>query len=443
MTRVALFLTRLSERWVPSAFVIACLLTFLTMGAAVGFTESSLPAVLVHWGDGLWILLKFGMQMCLIIVTGSIIADSPPMRRGLDALARAVKSDRGAVVCTAAVSMILCWVHWGLGLIASAFLARAVARRRPNVDFRLLVASAYLGMTAVWHAGLSGSAPLLVATPEHFLADTIGVIPTSETIFTTFNLLLTLTTFLALSFMVFFLYPRRSADAFRLGPEALARLKEPPVPAGRKPAGAWLRFWEHSYAIPLSLGLIGAGYLAADVEANGFRLTLDKLNCVFLLFSVLLHPSPAAFVRAAEKAAGYAHGIIIQFPLYAGMFGVIRGSGLDQLIAAGFVSAATAKTLPLFIYWYSGILNYFVPSGGSQWAISAPYLLAASKSLGVSYSHCILAFAWGDMLTNAIQPFWCIPLLAIAGLEFKDVLGYLLMVFFVCLGIGSVAFLLI
>jgi short-chain fatty acids transporter len=442
MVRLAQILTRLSERWIPSAFVIACLLTCVIMTAALGLTPSGPTEVLRYWGDGFWILLKFGMQMCLIIMTGSVIADSPPMRRALDTVAGLARSDRGAVVLTAATSMILCWLHWGLGLIASAFLARQVARRRPGVDFRLLVAAAYFGMGALWHAGLSGSATLLVATPGHFLEPQVGVLPISQTIFSALNMGLGMTTFIALCLLAYFVYPRKKQDVFLLDKARRANLEDPPEPLGTVPKTRWLNFWERSYAVCALLGVLGVGYLVADTAAHGFRLTLDKLNFIFLLLALVLQPSPAAFVRAAEKGAGYTHGIIVQFPLYAGMFGIIKGSGLGLVVSGAFIAAATPETYPFIVYIYSGLLNTFVPSGGSQWAVSAPYLLDAGRALGVPVTKTLIAFCWGDMVTNTIQPFWCLPLLAIARLEFKDIMGYQVLVLAVCGLLGSAAFLL-
>lgn len=443
LTRIALRLTALSERYVPSALAIACLLTFFVFGFASLATGRSSWELVRFWGEGFWVLLEFGMQICLVMLTGSIIADSPAVQRGLDGLARLPRTPRAAVVFTALLSMALCWLHWGLGMIASAFLVRSVVRRHPRVDYRLLVAVAYFGMGAVWHAGLSGSAPLLVATPRHFLADRIGVIPLSETVFSAFNLALVLVVTAVLTGLAYILYPSDPGDAVALSEEALGRLeaeRKDPRPQERFKT-PWLRFVEQSYAIPLALGLAGLTFLIQDTARNGLALTLNKLNFTFLILAVLLHPSLQAFGRSAEKAAGYLHGVVVQFPLYAGMFGIIKGSGLDQILSGWFVQVAGPGTFPLVVYWYSGILNYFIPSGGSKWAIEAPYILEASRNLGIPYSKTVLAYAWGDMVTDMIQPFWCIPLLAIAKLEFRDILGYEAVVFLACTLIGSAAFL--
>ncbi len=441
LTRLALALNAWSERWIPSAFVIAGLLTALTFVLAVGLAGQAPADCLRHWGGGFWVLLEFGMQMCLIMMTGAILADSPLVRRALDALASVPRTPRGAVAWTAFLSMALCWLHWGLGMIAGAFLVRRVVARQPKTDYKLLVAVAYFGMGAVWHAGLSASAPLLVATPKHFMEAKVGIIPLRDTVFSSFNLALVATMTVVLVALAWLLYPRRREDAFILPPERLAVLEEPPPAEDSRKLSPFLRFLERGYAVNGMLGLMALAWLWQDAWGSGFNITFNKLNLFFLGLGLLLHPHPAAFGAAAEQAASYLHGIVIQFPFYAGMYGIIKGAGLDQLLGNWFVSLAGPKTFPLVVYWYSGILNYFIPSGGSKWAVEAPYVLEAARTLGVSPAKTVLAYAWGDMVTDMIQPFFCLPLLAIAKLEFKDILGYEIITFTVCGAIGTAAFL--
>ncbi|MBI4424316.1 MAG: short-chain fatty acid transporter [Elusimicrobia bacterium] len=443
LTRLALRLTSLSERYIPSAFVIACLLTALTFAVAWLAAGAGPLQCVQHWGDGLWTLLEFAMQMCLILLTGAILADSPIVDGWLERAAAAPRTPRAAVVWAAVGSMLLCWLHWGLGLVASAFFARKLARRHPDTDYRLLVAVSYFGMGAVWHAGLSGSAPLLVATPRHFLHATTGVIALSETTFSPFNLGLTAAVILALAALAWLMHPQRVEERFRLGPEALAKLvAAPPAPAPAAPT-AWLDILENGRGVNLLLGSLGVAWLALDALKNGSGVTFNKLNLVFLSLGLLLHRSPAEFTRSAERAANLTYGIILQYPLYAGIYGVIKGAGLDVQIGRWFVSIASAKTYPLVVYWYSGVLNYFIPSGGAKWAVEAPYILEAAKTLGVPYSKAVLAYAWGDMVTDLIQPFFCLPLLAVARIDFKEILGYEALAFAVCAAIGSAAFLLL
>lgn len=338
----------------------------------------------------------------------------------------------------AAVSMSLAWVHWGLSLVGSAMFVRHVVRAQPRVDFRLLVASAYLGMGATWHAGLSGSVPLLMATPGHFLQATTGLVPLSATIFTPFNLLLCLVVAATMVAVTYAAHPSAS-DAVTISPAALdglERFTPPPAPVGSGFA-AWCdgRVW-----LPLALGLTGLAWLAWYVATSGPQLTLDVLNFTFLMLAVLLHRSIASLTAAGEQGARLLSGVVLQFPLYAGMYGVIEGTGLARVLGDVIARSATADSLPLLLYWYSSILNYFVPSGGSKWALEAPFLLDAAGRLGVGIDRVVLAYAWGDMASNLIQPFWALPLLAAARLGFRDILGYALLAFVVVSTVVSAAF---
>ena len=144
---------------------------------------------------------------------------------------------------------------------------------------------------------------------------------------------------------------------------------------------------------------------------------------------MLLHGTPQRFLAAAEEAGHHVWGIVIQFPLYGGIFGIIKFSGLQDAAAGWFAGATSPAYYPLFVTWYSGILNYLIPSGGAKWAVEAPYVLQAAQSMGASVPATVLAYAWGDMLTDIIQPFWAIPLLGLAKLQFRDIMGYALLFF--------------
>lgn len=437
LSRVATALTALSQRWIPSAFAIAVILTFVTFGIAIAAGAS--PArTLIAWGDGFWTLLPFAMQMSLVILTGYIVSAAPLVARAFERLASRPHTPRGAVVMMALVSMALAWFHWGLSIVGCAMFVRYVARAQPRVDYRLLVAAAYFGMGATWHSGLSASAPLLVATPGHFLEDRIGVIPMSRTIFHPFNLALTAVVVAVLAGLAWVLHPRES-DAVSIDAEALARLGRftPPSPA---PSGGPASFIDHTWWLNGVIGLMGAAWLAWYFTTSGFTLTLDVLNFAFLMLGILLHRSPASLLSAAEQGSSLLAGVVLQFPFYAGMYGVIQGTGLGERVGSWIADAADPRAFPLLLYWYSGIVNYFVPSGGSKWAIEAPYLVAAAQRLGVGIDQVVVAYAWGDMATDLIQPFWALPLLAAARLDFRDIMGYATIVFLVYVALVSCAF---
>ena len=437
LSRVATALTLLSQRWIPSAFAIAVVLTFVTFAIAIG-AGAAPSRTLVEWGNGFWTLLPFAMQMSLVILTGYIVSATPVVERLFARLATVPRTPRGGVVMMALVSMGLAWFHWGLSIVGCAMFVRHVARAQPRVDYRLLVAAAYFGMGATWHSGLSASAPLLVATPGHFLQDRIGLIPITQTIFHPFNLALTVVVVVTLGVLAAVLHPRPE-DTVSIAPDALASLGQfmrPERPTERSLA----TLVDHTWWLNGLIGAAGVAWLVWHFSTRGFALTLDVLNFAFLMIGILLHRNPASLVAAAEQGAGLLAGVVLQFPFYAGMYGIIQGTGLAAKIGTWIASAADPRAFPLLLYWYSGIVNYFVPSGGSKWAIEAPYLVDAAERLGLGIDQVVVAYAWGDMATDLIQPFWALPLLAAARLDFRDIMGYATIVFLVYVALVSFAF---
>ncbi|MCC7031726.1 MAG: short-chain fatty acid transporter [Acidobacteria bacterium] len=438
LASLAVRLSEVTARFVPSAFAIALILTFVTFALAFGIAGASPSRIIIEWGNGFWTLVPFAMQMALVVLSGYLVSTAPVVDRGFARLAGLARSPRGAVVLMALVSMGLAWVHWGLSLVGCAMFVRHVVRAEPRVDYRLLVCAAYFGMGATWHAGLSASAPLLVATPGHFLESTIGLIPVSATIFSPFNLGLTLVVVSLLVVLAAVLHPR-AGEARPIDPGLLERLErfEPPRPPDPSSVASRL---DHSRALTLAVAVCGAGWLAWYVASKGFALTLDVLNFTFIMLAVLLHPSAASLLAASERGAGLMAGVVLQFPFYAGMYGVIQGTDLARMVGEAIAAIATPETLPVWLYWYSGLVNYFVPSGGSKWAIEAPYLVDAATRLGVPTPQVVLAYAWGDMATDIIQPFWALPLLAAARVDFRDIMGYAAIVFMVYTVVVSCAF---
>ncbi len=451
LSKFALSLTRWTSKYVPSALSIAFILTIIVFIFGLlwgkspdGLGRANLLHLIKYWGDGFWTLLEFAMQMCLIIVTGYIVAVSPFVSRLLRWVAKIPKTGPTAVLTMALVSMALAFINWGISLIASAIFVGYIARRVKAVDYRLLVASAYFGMGVVWHAGLSASAPLLVATPGHFMEKQMGVINVTETIFAPFNLVLLLLVVIVMALIVFLAHPRDTKDILEI---SLADIEEvvqnlDMTKHSDKGIKTFAEFWDKSPMLNVLFGLMGMAYLIYYfATSNSFSLNLNILNFFFFFLGLLLHPSPEAFSQAALAGGEKVYGVIIQFPLYAGMYGIIKSGGLAETFANAFVAISSAKTFPLIVYWYSGIVNYFVPSGGSKWAIEAPYLVEAAKSLGVPISKTVISYAWGDMATDLIQPFWAIPLLSIARIEFGQVMGFLALAFLIFSMITTIAFL--
>lgn len=413
--------TRLTERFLPDPYVLVLLLTLLVFVLGIAVEGQSPLAMVEHWGKGFWQLLEFSMQMLLVLVTGFVLASTPVFARLLGALATLARSPGQAVVLVTVVSLVASWVNWGFGLVIGALFARQLARR-VRVDYPLLIASAYSGFV-VWHGGLSGSVPLVIATPGHFTEKMIGVVPASETIFAGFNLTIVLALFVLIPL----------ANRLMLGHGARPVFVDPdrltdPTPSTGAVAERPAEHLEHSRLLALAIGGLGLAYLAVHVWRQGGGLNLNIVNFGFLMLGILLHGTPYRFLRSLEEAVKGAAGIIIQFPFYAGIMGMMVGSGLARDLSAWFVSISTAQTLPLFTFWSAGLLNILIPSGGGQWAMQSQVMLPAALELQADVPRTAMAVAWGDAWTNMIQPFWALPALAIAGLRAKDVMGYCLVI---------------
>ncbi|MDT9026663.1 short-chain fatty acid transporter [Rossellomorea yichunensis] len=409
---------KIMQRYLPDPFLFVVILTLAVFGFGLIFTESSSLEMVQYWGNGFWSLLAFSMQMVLVLVTGYVLASSPLFKRFLGFLASFAKSPGSAIVIVTVVSMIASWINWGFGLVIGALFAKELAKRVKGVDYRLLIASAYSGFI-VWHAGFSGSIPLSVATADHPFQDMIGVIPTSETIFATFNVLIVLALFIILPVINRMLMPSKE-ETVTVDPEifnetAATLEKEALTPAERL---------ENSMILSIIVAVLGIAFLFSYFVQNGFALNLDIVNFLFLFLGILFHGTPKRFLAAVQEAIKGASGIVIQFPFYAGIMGMMTASGLAVVMSEAFVSISNDVTFYFFAFLSAGIVNFFVPSGGGQWAVQAPIMLDAAQTLDASVAKTAMAVAWGDAWTNLIQPFWALPALAIAGLKAKDIMGY-------------------
>ncbi|QFS82720.1 Short-chain fatty acids transporter [Roseivivax sp. THAF40] len=408
-------MVRVVDRYLPDPFVFVMILT-LVAAAAAFFTQGTTPLQIVEiWGDGFWSLLTFSMQMLLVLVTGYMMASTPLVKGGLAKLAGLAASPGGAILLVSFTSLAASWINWGFGLVVGALFAKELARQI-KVDYRLLVASAYSGFI-VWHGGLAGSVPLSIATEGHPFQDMTGVIPTSETIFSPFNLAIVVALFIAVPFINRAMMPKAGEEIF-VDPELLKETEtqkpEVPTPADRL---------EHSPVLTILIGVAGLAW-TLNYFMGGGGLSLNVINFLFLSLAILLHGSPRNLLNALQDAVKGGAGIVIQFPFYAGIMAIMVDSGLAASISEGLIGLASATTLPFWTFLSAGIVNFFVPSGGGQWAVQAPVILPAAEALGLDMAKASMAVAWGDAWTNMVQPFWALPILGIAGLRAKDIMGF-------------------
>ncbi len=428
-------INRFLERWIPSALTFAIVLTLIVAILAMTLTQTSPIDVVKGWGDGLAGLLAFMTQMCLILLLGYMLANTRPVQKLLRWLARVPGNAGFAYVFVFVIAAVASLITWGLGLIVGTLLAREIAvearKRGLKVHFPLLVAAGYSGFV-VWHMGYSGSGPLTAATPDSFLAPSLGgeVLPITETTFSTWNMLAALGVIIVVGFLMYLIRPKKNDPIYELpetvGSEATDEYDDQVVtPADRIDASRIL-------TTIVGIGLVI--YLIVHFVQGG-TLTLDIVNWSFLALILLLVRSPFELIHLTKKAASNVGEILVQFPLYAGILGIMSTSGLIALFSDAFVSIATPTTFGVLALLSAGIVNFFVPSGGGQFAVQGPIMLDAANQLGVDPSIAVMAVAYGDQWTNMIQPFWALPVLAIAGLKMRDILGY---TFITLLGSGIV-----
>jgi short-chain fatty acids transporter len=434
----------------PSPFSIAILLTIFTFILALlftkpestGYSEYSID-LLKSWEAGLWREgnggLYFAFQMMLMLVLGHIMALSKPVSKLIDRLTLpCTDTARTAFVVTfstVAVSLF----NWGLGLIFGAILARKVgekfSRENKSLNYPLIGATAYSGLM-VWHGGLSGSAPIKAHESGnlHDLVSGLDVnleaIPSSvdmgTTVFSTMNIVVSLLLILTLPTVMYLIGKKDKSYITLPKPTAIHQDQSLIVEGAER--------IDHSKVFAYFIGTIiffyavYKAFIEPDIISLKF-LSPNFINFILLGLGIFLHKSIFKFTKAAGEAISGATGILLQFPLYFGILGIMIGSGLIEQISDWFVSVSTESTFPIYSFFSAGLVNVFVPSGGGQWAVQGPIIISAAQELGVSYPKAIMALSYGDQLTNMIQPFWALPLLGITGLKARDILPYTLVLF--------------
>ncbi|WP_297210469.1 short-chain fatty acid transporter [uncultured Flavonifractor sp.] len=424
---------RVVNRWLPDPFLFAIILTIVVFIAAMVGTQQGPMELIWAWGgaggtaSGFWSLLSFAMQMALVLVLGSAMASAKVCKRALGAIASLAHNKRSAILITTFVSTICCWLNWGFGLIAGALLAREVAKRVKDVDYPLLIAAAYSGFV-IWHAGLSGSIPLQIgAEGGTKILDVVYFAPTANTIFHPINLLMVGVILVLMPFVNYAMHP--DAEHTIVVDPALLVDEEERVYKMETPADKI----EHSRILWVITLVLGFVYIVYYFVQKGFNLDLNIVNMIFLFLGILLHGDLRKYVDAIGDAAAGAAGILLQFPFYAGIMGLMVATNANDVSLAGiianfFTNISNDVTFPVLTFLSAGIINFFVPSGGGQWAVQAPIVMPAATQMGIEYGRAAMAIAWGDQWTNMIQPFWALPALGIAGLSARNIMGYLVIV---------------
>jgi short-chain fatty acids transporter len=426
LARLGLTLAGWAEKWFPEPLVFAFLAVVVVYFIGIAAGESPVDLGL-QAGKSFWVLVPFTMQMVMIIVGGYVVASTSIVRRFIGWIAGLPKTPRGAVALVAFLATTTSLISWGLSPIFSGFLVREMARRIKGLDYRAAGAAAYLGAGSVWAMGLSSSAAMLMATKSSLppaLFNISGLIPLTQTLFL-WQSLVTTVVVIAVSVTVAYLSApsaenARTAEHFGVQLEPAAEGNE----ARTKP-GEWL---EYSPLLPVLTSLLLIVYLVdvfrTSPQGPLAALDLNTYNLIFLTAGLILHWRPKRFLRAVSEAIPATGSVLIQFPFYAMIFGMIVGTGLSAKLARLFTVVSTHDTFALFAAAYSAVLGMFIPSGGSKWIVEAPYVLQAAIAHQVHLGWVVQIYNIAEALPNLINPFWMLPLLGILRLKARDLVGY-------------------
>ncbi len=423
LRRTTDFFVRVAERWMPDPLVIAIFLTAVSFVSALLFTDFTAVESVEAWGNSYFALLRFTAQMILILALGHVLANTRAANRLLVAVASRVRSAQMAYAGLTVFASLTALLSWGLGLILPAVLARIIASdcrdRGIKVHFPLLVACGYAG-SIVSMQGISASIPLVLNTPDHFLQDEIGLIGLDQTIFSWWSISIVITIMIVLPQVMRRLAP---ADERVVEIPADATATESPEDTSSGEAVTPAQKLENARWVTLALAAFGGVYVVRYFLTGG-ELQLDSLNMIFVVLGLMFADSPRHYVQLLSNAAKVAGPFLIQYPLYSGLMGLIADSGLGALIVNGFVAVSSADTLAVWTFFSAAFLNLFIPSAGGQWAVQGPIVTEAAMQLGADIPRIAMSVTVGEVWTNAIQPLYVVPVLAIAGLHIRHIMGY-------------------
>ncbi|MDN4575692.1 serine--pyruvate aminotransferase [Pandoraea cepalis] len=431
---------QLFERTIPDPFVLAILITAVVGALALIFgPHASVDRLVTGWYKGFFGILTFAFQITLVLVTGHAFAHAPPVQRVFKGLISIARTPVQAAALTFLLVAIASFFNWGLGLVVSALLAREVAKRM-KVDFAWIVAAGFSGWV-VWASGISSSIALAQSTAGSAMnvvqKVTGTVLPFGDTVFTRFNLVPTVAMMIVMPFVLAWLKPSDENAV------VLDTTLHPDPPVRQKPQGplSFAKWLEHSWIGSAFIGVLGVALL---VYTRYEHVAFSGVNAViFVMFiaGIVLHGYPLAYADAVKNAAKQTGSMMLQYPLYGGIMGMMDATGLPDVISHFFIAISNAHTLPFWSYICSLIVTFFIPSGGGHWAVQGPFVVPAAVALHASVPATTMAVAMGEQVSNMMQPFWAAPVVAMAGIGVQRVLGFTVVTFLVGLVIYGAAML--
>ena len=445
----------------PSPFSIAILLTLFTFILAFFWPMNiyiedlnwvdKFTQILISWNDGLWNVqgMAFAVQMMLMLLLGHVLALSKSVDAAINKLLPFCSNNAKSALIVTFFTLIVSWFNWGLGLIFGAIFCKKIMDYASQISIGLnhglIGAAGYSGLM-IWHGGISGSSLVKISevghlkdlAPEIVKSSVPLLIGFSKTVFSNMNIAVTCSLLVTLPITMYFLGKKTKVVI----PNKTKEIKY----EDKKFNLIGFEKFDQSKLAGTIIGLfiiIFCGYLAISHPlTKSFQfINPNYLNLTLLGLALVFHRTISSFLRATEKAIVGTVGILIQFPLYFGIMGVVSDTGIINDLATYFQSISSNYTYPIFTFLSAGLVNFLVPSGGGQWYIQGPLIIQSAIEMGIPLSKSIMAMAYGDQLTNMMQPFWALPLLGITGLKAKDILPYTLIMMLVGLVVFSLGLL--
>lgn len=414
---------RVMGRFVPDAITASVILLLLLGGMALGM-DNSPGKTLDAYYQGLWMLLPFTMQMTLIIVLSSVLGATPFFKMAITRLSRVPKTQFQVIALSVLVTATAAYLYWGLGIamtpLVAVHFAREAEHKGIKVDFLFLLALLW-GANAAWQFGLSSSAALLMATPGHFLEKSIGILPLSTTIWSPAAIIHEVS-FVAILIVVGYLLMPKKARPVSQFPDAYKLSEEgPPIDPG---AANFSERLERNPIVPLLICLVLAGWLYNHFAAKHLSLDLNALNTILLFSCLLLHRTIYRFTQTMQRSVVSSWPVIIIYPMYAGVAGLIQFTSVGEVLAGLVSSVSTPYSFPFLAALSGTVVSIFVPSSGGQWVIQGYVTSAAATAAGVTVQRGLLALSIGDHMGNLIAPFWYVVVAGIARVNFREFFGY-------------------
>ncbi len=432
---------------IPHSFLLALFLTFVAYFLGIFGTYRGPFDMITFWANGFWNFLSFSMQMVIMILTAFSIASVPFIRRITRRLIDLLATPRRGLIFLITTTGIISWIHWGLGMVIGAVMAKEMGRRISGIDYPLFVAGAYSG---IWAGSFGPFAfiPLAVYQSGHFLEKYTGLIPLSLTSLNPLSIWASGLSISLISLFMVLICPS-AAEAKPPHSNLLHRFDEEDREEDEflLAAQKWKAeenslgiYFEHSRWPVWWISLMAFSFLVYWFFGRGFEINLNILNFFLFFFALLLHDTPARFLSSMERSIRPIYGIIIQFPFYAAIQGMLISSGLATIFFQWFLAGASLNTYPFLLYLNVILTNFFLPTSEGIWEAQGLLVIKSAQSLGVNFPHAINIFTFGELMANLIHPFWTIPILGICGISIREIMGYCLMNFLILSALWIICF---